>query len=91
MPNSNELLKPLEHLSYLIECAAQDYQGELKGELGLLIDHIEAKAAGYSHLGVSDDLSELKRAHAEIYSGKSRVAISKLIAVNRRWWKLQQE
>lgn len=79
-----ELLKPLDHLSYLLECAALDYTGELKTELGELCRCLRA---GYSHIPEAvQSLPQLERALESYRANRKAEGASDLAAVSRSWW-----
>lgn len=85
---SDELLRPLDDLAYLIECAALDYRGELKTELSRLCTAVETRAEGYTAEPVQRELEELQAALAAYRADRKDAGASKLIAISRRWWQL---
>lgn len=88
MAAPNDLLKPLDDLAYLIECAALDYTGELKTELNHLCTAIASAAPGYDSCLVQAELTELNAALSSFLTRRKGEGVSKLIAISRRWWKL---
>ncbi|RYG93831.1 MAG: hypothetical protein EON58_17530 [Alphaproteobacteria bacterium] len=85
---TDELLRPLDDLAYLIECAALDYCGELKTELSHLCAAIETQAEGYAAEPVQRELKELQAALVAYRADQKGAGASKLIAISRRWWRL---
>ena len=84
----DELLRPLDDLAYLIECAALDYRGELKTELSHLCTAVESQAEGYTAEPVQRELKELQAALGAYRADQKGTGASRLIAVSRRWWRL---
>lgn len=83
---SQDILKPLDHLSYLVECAALNYMGELKTELADLCRRIKGAEAGYCSPAVAASLPDLEDALA-LFRGDTKLAgAGKLSAVSRKWW-----
>jgi len=81
---TQELLKPLNDLSYLLECAALDYTGELKTELRALCKSL---GAGYSHIPeAAQSLPKLERALELYRTDRKAEGASQLVAVSRFWW-----
>lgn len=81
-----DLLKPLNDLAYLIECAALDYTGEVKSELSVLCEAIQQRASGYEAHEVQSALPKLESALEAFHSRQKGSGISILAAVSRDWW-----
>lgn len=81
-----DFLKALDHLAYLLECAALDYTGELKTELSSLCNMIEEKAPGYEAPVIQASLSKLTIARESYNSHQNQVGASTLSSVSREWW-----
>ena len=79
-----DLLTLLNDLSYLIECAALDYTGELKTELGALCDRIRGEFAQVPE--AVQALPQLERALESYRKGCKGDGASRLVSVNRSWW-----
>jgi hypothetical protein len=83
-----DLLKPLNDLAYLVECAALDYNGELRSELSILCQVIQQRASGYEAHEVQSVLPKLQSALEAIHSRQKSSATSILVGVSRDWWAL---
>jgi hypothetical protein len=87
-----DLLKPLDHLSYLLECAALDCMGELKSELSKLCTSITEGRPGYEAPEVKASLPQLEEASILFRSNnlpnstKKAQGASILSSVSRYWW-----
>lgn len=82
------MLRPLDDLCYLLECAALDCTGELKSGLSNLCAAIEARTAGYGPHAVQRELPELRAALLDYRSDRKGDGASRLGAVSRRWWRV---
>lgn len=81
-----ELLRPINDLGYLMECAALNYTGELKWGLATLCERIRKRDPGYDPDAVQAALPELERSLTNYRVGQTGEAIGILSAVNRAWW-----
>jgi hypothetical protein len=81
-----DLLKPLNDLAYAIECAALDYNGELKSELSALCSVIREGAPGYEAHEVKSALPALENALEAFHSRQGEAGASLLAKVSRDWW-----
>lgn len=79
------MLRVLNELSYVVECAAMDYIGEAKSELSELCTHLESDPnfAIPDHANIAAEL----RVVWSLYSRGDRLEASgKLVKVSRRLW-----
>lgn len=81
---ADDVLRPLDDLAYLIECAALDYRGELKTELMHLCTAVETRAPGYAAEAIQSELKELQAALASYRADEKDAGASRLIAISRR-------
>ena len=80
------VLRVLEHLSYVIECAAVNYLGEVKYELGRLCQKIETDPL----FGISEEsrvIQELRVAQDAFMREDPRAGASALARASRALWK----
>jgi hypothetical protein len=85
-----ELLRPINDLGYLLECAALNYTGELKWELAALCARIRKREPGYDPDEVQAALPQLERSLTSCRSGLACEAVNLLSGVNRAWWSAVQ-
>jgi hypothetical protein len=85
--NSN-LLIPLEHLSYIIECSGLGYTGELKTELAKLCQNIRNGSDGYERAEHKMTLPELEKSLDCYRDSNMSEGAGILSAVSRKWWRL---
>jgi len=85
LPTSTQL-RALDHLCYVIECAALGYTGEGKGELADLCRRFESNG-DYSTIPDSMDISAKLMASLECFrAGDREKGISLLSQTSRRLW-----
>lgn len=80
------LLKPLNELCYLLECAAVDYTGELKSELLILCSRIENREPGFDLPVLEQSLPRLREALECYRRGDRSTGATRLAGVSRDWW-----
>lgn len=85
MPRPN-ILKPLNDIAYLCECAAQNYTGELKSELKELCGLIREKEAGYKAEEIQAALPRLEKALEYFQLGDNSQGTMILAGISRTWW-----
>lgn len=88
MAHDTDLLRALDDLAYLIECAALDCTGELKGELARLCERIAGATSGYDLPATRSELAGLEAALACYRADRKAEGTSRLIAISRRWWQV---
>lgn len=81
------VLRVLEHLSYVIECAALEYRGEVKYELGNLCRKIEADPL-FKISDTSGAIRELHTAQDAFSREDPRAGASALARASRALWGL---
>lgn len=81
---AQELLKPLNDLSYLLECAALDYTGELKAELASLCQSARSEYGDIPW--VAQSLPKLEMALKSYCAGHEADGARHLAAISRSWW-----
>ena len=86
MTRPQNLLIPLDDLAYLLECAAMDCRGELKGELHILISAIEDRRPGYKADSLQGSLPDLRAALDQYRAGKGNAGACLLSRVSRALW-----
>jgi hypothetical protein len=81
------ILKTLDELSYVIECAALDFLGEGRTELGKLCENLESNPA-YAFEGSAEILAGLREALA-LYRKDNKVdGSTRLTQVSRALWRI---
>ncbi len=80
------VLRVLEHLSYVIECAAMEYRGEAKYELGCLCTKIETDPL-FDVSDASDAIQELHIAQEAFMREDPRAGASALARASRALWR----
>ena len=81
-----DMLKPLDDLAYLLECAALDHTGELKSALAALCSNIQSRALQYGAPEVQAALPQLEKALEKYRSSQNDAGALGLTAVSRSWW-----
>ena len=84
----DNILKPLNDIAYCLECAAQDYTGELKTELLSLCHNIENKEPGYQMPEVQREYTMLNKALKNYRQGHTEDGATQLATISRNWWGL---
>lgn len=80
------VLRVLEHLSYVIECAAMEYRGEVKYELGRLCGKIDTDPL-FDVSDASGAVQELHAAHEAFSREDPRAGVSALARASRALWR----
>lgn len=83
---SADLLRPLDDLAWLLECAALTYTGELKSELDGLCVRIREREDGYTAEPVRTALPQLEAALAAYRADRPLDGAGLLSRVSRAWW-----
>lgn len=86
--HAHRLLRPLEHLTYLIEFAASGCLGDLKGELANLCESIKMGKAEYDAPEAAEALSDLEAALQAYQAKNYQEGCSRLNLLSRKWWQL---
>lgn len=86
MSASRPLLVAIDHLAWLIECAALTYTGELKTELAGMCDAIRAGDEGYDAPIMRASLPELDAALAAYRASDYLDGAGRLSRISRAWW-----
>lgn len=86
MTARTDLLTPLDHIAYLLECSAISCNGELKSELTTLCDAIRNGHAEYGAGLVLDALPQLERALSAYRNDQYAEGASIISAVSQQWW-----
>ena len=81
------LLKTLNDICYVLECAALDYLGEGRSELGLLCDRLETDPS-YAIPDHNQVALELRGVLADYKNGDKLKGSSRLGRVSRSLWAL---
>ena len=81
------ILKTLEHLGYVIECAAVDYMGEVKTELSSLCEKLECDSE-YSFERSEKIARDLRQALENYRRRENMAGSSGLSRVNRELWRM---
>ena len=81
-----DLLTPINHIAYLIECSAISCNGELKSELSTLCDAIRNGHAEYTANLVVEALPQLEKALSAYRSDKYDEGASIICRVSRQLW-----
>ncbi|MGY3265302.1 hypothetical protein [Lysobacter sp. HA35] len=86
MPQARPMLVAIDHLAWLVECAALTYTGELKTELARMCDAIRAGDDGYNAPAVRASLPELDAALEAYRASDYLDGASRLSRISRAWW-----
>jgi hypothetical protein len=81
------LLRVLNDLSYVVECAAMDYIGEAKSELSGLCKRLEADS-NYPIPDHANVAAELRVVWSHYSRGDKLEGSSKLVQVSRKRWNI---
>ncbi|GAA5524055.1 hypothetical protein Maes01_00607 [Microbulbifer aestuariivivens] len=82
-----KILRTLEHLSYIIECASVDFMGEAKTELQRLCEDLENDSE-YFFAEKEAVSAELRDALSKYKNHNYKAGTSKLASTNRKLWRL---
>lgn len=80
------VLKVLDDLAYIIECAALDYSGELKFELAKLCEQLDGSDRAYAIQDRQQTATALREALACYRGDEKLVGVAKLNNVSRGLW-----
>jgi hypothetical protein len=81
----NPILRSLDDIASIMECAALDYLGCAKAELGRLCEHLD-KDRDYDFDGNADLSVKLREVLACYVSGNKMDGTTRLIQISRSLW-----
>jgi hypothetical protein len=85
----NEMHRPLNDLSYILECLANDHTGEARTALSSLCRSIRGRDSEFVHPAVQSTLPTLEEALLLYRERHSHETALNLSNVFREWWRIQ--